>query len=118
MGREPRMPVGPPPIREWRKKFHPVFVEMMEQFKQNEPLSRSPGREDREKAQEWAKKAEQEFRVKGRELGDQFHRCGVILHDFAGKILDLDLEGPAVTRRDTRCLHHILQQVQSSRLAR
>ena len=96
MRREPLMPVAPQAIGEWRKKVHPVFVEMMEQFKQNEPLSRSPWKEDREKAQKWAKDAEKEFRVKGREIGDQFRRGGVILHDFAGKILDLDLEGPAV----------------------
>jgi hypothetical protein len=52
--------------------------------------------EDREKAQQWAKKAEQEFRVKGRDLGEQFRRTGVVPHDFAGKILDLDLQDPAV----------------------
>ena len=90
------MPVGPPPIDEWRKKVHPVFVEIMMQLKQHEPLSRSHWRADREKAQVWAKEAEIEFRTKGREVGEQLRQAGVILHDFAGKILDLDLEDPAV----------------------
>src|SRR5947209_1737251 len=96
MRREPRMPVGPQPISEWRKKVHPVFVEIMMQLKQHEPLSRSHWRADREKAQVWAKEAEIEFRTKGREVGEQLRQAGVILHDFAGKILDLDLEDPAV----------------------
>ena len=96
MSRVPRMTGGPQPKGEWRKKVHPAFVEMMEQFQQNVPLSRSSWREDREKAQEWAKNAEREFRMKGREIGEQFRRAGIVLHDFAGKILDLDLEGPAV----------------------
>src|SRR6266576_3400227 len=96
MTRELRMPVGPQASGEWRKKVHPVFVELMEQLKQNEPLSRSPWREDREKAQTWAKKAEIEFRVKGREVGEQLRQAGVMLHDFAGKILDLDVQEPAV----------------------
>src|SRR3989442_3930293 len=96
MKKEPQMPVGPQLRGEWRKKVHPVFVELMEQLKQNEPLSRSHWRADREKAQVWAKEAEIEFRTKGREVGEQLRQAGVILHDFAGKILDLDLEGPAV----------------------
>lgn len=90
------MPIGPESKDKWRKKVHPVFVEIMTQLKQNEPLSRSPWKEDREKAQAWARKAEQEFRVKGRELGEKLRDAGVVLHDFAGKILDLDLQEPAV----------------------
>ena len=69
---------------------------MMEQFKQNDPLSRSLWKKDRQKAQEWAKNAETEFRMKGREVGEQFRRAGIVLHDFARKILELDLEDPAV----------------------
>ena len=96
MRRVPRMTGGPQPKGEWRKKVQPVFIEMMEQFKRNNPLSRSPLKEDRKKSQEWAKNAETEFRMKGREVGEQFRREGIVLHDFAGKILDLDLEDPAV----------------------
>src|SRR2546422_11692181 len=96
MTREPRMPVGPQAKGKWRNKVLPVFVEMMEQFKQNDPLSRSPWKKDREKAQEWAKNAEKEFRMKGREVGEQFRQAGIVLHDFAGKVLDLDLEHPTV----------------------
>ncbi len=70
---------GPQPKGEWRKKVHPAFIEMMEQFQKNEPLSRSPRKEDREKAQEWAKNAETTFRMKGREIGEQFRREGIVL---------------------------------------
>src|SRR5437870_8485167 len=97
MSRVPRMTGGPQPKGQWREKVHPVFVEMMEQFKQNDPLSRSHWKKDREKAQEWAKNAEKEFRMKGREVGEQFRRAGIVLqHDFAGKVLELDLEDPTV----------------------
>src|SRR5207245_1898461 len=96
MNRKPRMNRGPAPEAEWRKKVHPFFIEMMEQFKQIEPLGRSPWREDREKVQQWARNSEKEFRMKGSEVAEQFRRSGIVLHDFAGKILDLDLEGRAV----------------------
>src|SRR5438477_10951613 len=98
MRRVPRMTGGPQPKGEWRKKVQPVFIEMMEQFKRNNPLSRSPLKEDRKKSQEWAKNAETEFRMKGREVGEQFRREGIVLHDFAGKILDLDLEDPSTVK--------------------
>ena len=84
MRREPRMPDGPKVKDKWREELHPVFVEIMEQLKQNEPLSRSPWREDREKAQAWAKKAEIEFRTKGREVGDPIRNVAIIDAVIAG----------------------------------
>src|SRR2546425_8912689 len=98
MRREPRMPVGPQPSGEWHTKVHPFFIEMMEQFKQIEPLGRSPWRKDREKAQQWARSPHTDLRKKAGEVGEQFRREGVVLHDFAGKVLDLDLEDPATVK--------------------
>jgi hypothetical protein len=71
---------------------------MMEQFKQIEPLGRRPWRKDREKAQQWARSPHIDLRKKAGEVGEQFRRESVVLHDFAGKILDLDLEDPSTVK--------------------
>ncbi len=92
MGRKPRLSTGPKEKEEWRKKVHPFFIGMMEQFKQIEPLSRSASEEDRAKAQQWARNPHEQLRKQARELGEQFRRDGVVLRDIAGKILDLDLQ--------------------------
>ncbi len=98
MNRKPRITQGPKWEGEWRKKVHPFFVEMMEQYKQNEPLSHSLGKEDREKAQQWARSAEQDFRRKARDVADEFLKSGKVMHDFASKILDLDWEDPSAIK--------------------
>jgi hypothetical protein len=91
MTRDPRLKQGTKPGGEWRKKVHPYFVEMMEQYKQIEPLGRSRWKEDRDRAQQqWARSPHEELRKKAQEVGDEFRRSGKVLHDFAGKILDLD----------------------------
>ena len=98
MNREPRLSQVPKPDREWRKKVHPYFVELMEQYKQIEPLGRSPWKEDRDKAQQWARGPHEELGRKAREVGDEFCKSGKVLHDFASKILDLDWEDPSAVK--------------------
>lgn len=91
MGRKPRLSTGPKDKEEWRKRVHPFFIRVMEQFKQIEPLSRSASEEDRAKAQQWARNPPQEWRKQARELGEQLRRDGIVQRNIAGKILDLDL---------------------------
>ena len=99
MARKPRLSKGPRSESEWRTKVHPFFIGMMEQFKQFEPLSRSPWKADREKAQQWARNAQEDLRKQAREVGEQFGRAGVVLqYDIAAKILDLDLEDPSAVK--------------------
>ena len=99
MARKPRLSKGPRSESEWRTKVHPFFIGMMEQFKQFEPLSRSPWKADREKAQQWARNAQEDLRKQAREVGEQFGRAGVVLqYDIAAKILDLDLEDPSTAK--------------------
>ncbi len=98
MPRKARMNTGPAPKGEWRKKVHPFFVQMMEQFKQIEPLSRSTSEEDRAKAQQWARDPHQDLRRQAREVGDEFRNAGVPWRDIGGKILDLDLQDPSAVK--------------------
>jgi hypothetical protein len=98
MTREPRLKRKLKPRGEWRKKVHPYFVELMEQYKQIEPLGRSPWKEDRDRAQQWARSPHEELRKKAREVGDEFRRSGKVLHDVAGKILDLDGEDSSAVK--------------------
>ena len=90
MTRKPRLQQGPKPAGEWREKVHVFFIKMMEQYKQIEPLGRSPWKEERERAQQWARGPHEELRKKTREVGDEFRRSGKVLHNIAGKVLDLD----------------------------
>ena len=89
------MSQGPKREGEWRKKVHPFFVEMMEQYKQNEPLSHSPVKEDRDRAQQWARTAEQEFPRKANNVAEEFRSSGKVWYDIVSKILDLDWEDPS-----------------------
>ena len=92
MERKPRLSRGPRDAEEWRKKVHPFFIGMMEQYKQFEQLSRSSSEADREKAQQWARNPPEYWHKQAREVGEQFRKNGVVQRNIVGKILDLDLQ--------------------------
>jgi len=100
--REPRTSKELPREGEWRKKIHPFYVALMEYSKQMEVLRRSPLKEDHERAQGLARNPPEALREQARAAGDQLRDAGVVLHDFAGKILDLDLEDPSAIKKPLR----------------
>jgi hypothetical protein len=99
VNREPRTSKKPPIEAKWRKKVHPFLIRLMEYSKHVEELGKSPSREDQGKAQQLARNLPEDLREQARAAADDLGEAGVVaLHDFAGKILDRDLEDPFASK--------------------